>query len=155
MVGADLYQLRPVGGLGTLEASAELRFDFSEGLFGGAAFVDVGQVWPQGLSLDDLEVSPGVGVRYNSVFGPVRLDLAYSFRARSRCRWSPPRSGPSLPARTTRRIESTWGSPAPRLPIDWVVSEDLALLDPAVLFGADPGFSFRRFQLHFSLGQAF
>ena len=39
--------------------------------------------------------------------------------------------------------------------IDWIVSEDLAILGPRVLFGEDPGFSFRRFQLHFSIDQAF
>jgi len=35
------------------------------------------------------------------------------------------------------------------------VSEDLAVQGLPVLFGDDPGFSFRRFQLHFSIGQAF
>ena len=43
----------------------------------------------------------------------------------------------------------------PRELIDWVVSEDLALLRPPVLFGDAPGFSWRRFQLQFSIGQAF
>ena len=155
LVGADLYQLRPVGGLGTLEASAELRFDFSGGLFGGAAFVDVGQVWPQGLSLDDLEVSPGVGVRYNSVFGPIRLDLAYSFRDQEPLPVVTSQIRPFVAGQDDPSDRIDVGLPGAAAPIDWVVSEDLALLDPAVLFGADPGFSFRRFQLHFSLGQAF
>lgn len=155
LVGAGLFQLRPIGGLGTLEASAELRFDFSGGLFGGAAFVDVGQVWPQGISLDDLEVSPGVGVRYNTVFGPIRLDLAYSFRDQEPLPVVTSQIRPFVPGRDDPSVRIDAGPPGTREPIDWVVSEDLALLRPPVLFGDDPGFSFRRFQLHFSVGQAF
>lgn len=155
LVGAEVFQLRPVGGLGTLEASAELRFDFSGGLFGGAAFVDVGQVWPQGLSLDDLEVSPGVGVRYNSVFGPIRLDVAYSFRDQEPLPVVTSQIRPFVPGLDDPSERIDVGATGAAEPIEWVVSEDLALLTPPVLFGDDPGFSFRRFQLHFSVGQAF
>ena len=155
LVGADVFQMRPVGGLGTLEASAELRFDFSGGLFGGAAFVDVGQVWPQGLSLDDLEVSPGVGVRYNSVFGPIRLDVAYSFRDQEPLPVVTSQIRPFVPGLDDPSDRIDVGAEGVAQPIEWVVSEDLALLHPPVLFGDDPGFSFRRFQLHFSVGQAF
>ena len=155
LVGADLFQMRPVGGLGTLEASAELRFDFSGGLFGGAAFVDVGQVWPQGLSLEGLEVSPGVGVRYNTVFGPIRLDLAYSFRDQEPLSVVTSQIRPFVHGQDDPSARIDVGTRGVPEPIDWVVSEDLALLAPPVLFGDDPGFSFRRFQLHFSVGQAF
>lgn len=155
LAGTDLYQMRPVGGLGTLEASAELRFDFSGGLFGGAAFVDVGQVWPEGLALNDLEVSPGVGVRYNTVFGPIRLDLAYSFREQEPLSVVTSQIRPFVPGKDDPSARIDVGASGVPEPIDWVVSEDLALLVPPVLFGDDPGFSFRRFQLHFSVGQAF
>ena len=43
---------------------------------------------------------------------------------------------------------------------EWVVTEALALLEPAVLYppqdgGALPLLSYRRFQIHFTIGQAF
>ena len=46
-----------------------------------AAFVDVGRVWQRGaevLSLDSLRVTPGIGVRFTTPLGPVRLDVAYN-----------------------------------------------------------------------------
>ena len=156
LAGSNLYQLRPVGGLATLEASAELRFELSDGLLGGAAFVDVGQVWPRGLDFDDLEVSPGVGVRYNTLFGPIRLDLAYSFRDHEPLQVVTSQIRPFVPNQDPESDRIDIGPPeSPGEFINWVVSEDLALLGPMVLFGDEPGFSFRRFQLHFSIGQAF
>ena len=152
----DLYQVRPIGGLATIEASAELRFALGEGVWGGAAFVDLGQVWPQGLTLEDLEVTPGVGVRYNTLFGPIRLDVAYSFRGREPLQVVTSQIRPFVPDDDDSAGRIDIGPPnAPAEFIDWVVSEDLALLGPPVLFGDDPGFSIRRFQLHFSIGQAF
>ena len=156
LAGSDLYQLRPVGGLATFGASAELRFRLTDGLLGGVAFVDVGQVWRRSMALDDLELSPGVGLRYNTPFGPIRLDVAYSFRDREPLqivtsqirRFDPTRDADS------DRINIASGDGAADY-IDWVVSENLALLDPQVLFGDEPGFSLRRFRLHFSIGQAF
>ena len=156
LAGSDLYQLRPIGGLATLEASAELRFELSDGLLDGAAFVDVGQVWPQGMALGDLEVSPGVGIRYNTLFGPVRLDVAYTFRDQEALQIVTSQIRPYVPSQDEQSDRIDIGpSHAPGEFIDWVVSEDLALLGPAVLFGDDPGFSLRRFQIHFSIGQAF
>lgn len=150
------FQVRPSGGLGTVEGSLELRFDITDGALGGAVFVDVGQVWPEGVEFDDIEITPGVGVRYNTLFGPFRLDIAYSFRGKeplqvvtSRIRPFDPGSDDPLDQINT----APKGSPAERIP--WVISEDLALLEPRLLFGDDPGFSFRRFQIHFSIGQAF
>ena len=152
----DLFQLRPVGGLSTLEASAELRFELAGGVLGGAAFVDVGQVWPRDPDLRDLETSPGVGVRYNTPFGPVRVDLAYSFRTREPLQVVTSRIRPYVPGQDAPadRIDVAPAGAPPQW-IDWIVSDDLAILEPPVLFGEDSGFSFRRFQLHFSIGQAF
>jgi outer membrane protein assembly complex protein YaeT len=50
------------------------------------AFVDVGQVYERTsrLSLDNIRVTPGVGVRIATPLGPVRLDLAYNGYARQR-----------------------------------------------------------------------
>lgn len=156
LAGSDLFQVRPVGGLATVEASAELRFQPTGGIWGGAAFVDVGQVWPRSISLDNLELAPGVGVRYNTLFGPIRLDVAYSFRGREPLPVVTSQIRPFDPARDSEsdRIYAGGGDGSGEF-LDWVVSDDLALLDPPVLFGDDAGFSLRRFQLHFSIGQAF
>ena len=153
---SDLYQLRPTGGLATLEASAELRFRLQGDALGGVAFVDVGQVWPQEISLDNLEVSPGIGVRYNTLFGPIRLDIAYSFREQEPLQVVTSQIRPFAPDRDDpdSRIDIA-ARGGPREPVDWVVSENLAILRPRVLFGNASGFSWRRFQLHFSIGQAF
>ncbi len=156
LLNPDLYQLRPVGGLAMLEASAELRFDLADGLVGGAAFVDMGQVWPERWTGAKLEVSPGVGVRYNTRFGPIRLDVAYPFRGPEPLQVVTSQIRPFDPGldRPGDRIDiAPQGAPEER--IDWVVSEDLALLGPKVLYGEDASFSFRRLQIHFSIGQAF
>ena len=156
LAGSDLYQVRPVGGLATLAASAELRFQLTGGLLGGAAFVDIGQVWKQKIASDNLEVAPGFGLRYNTLFGPIRLDVAYSFRDREPLPVVTSQIRPFDPGRDTDsdRIDIGTGD-GPAEFIDWVVSENLALLGPPVLFGDGGGFSLRRFQLHFSIGQAF
>lgn len=67
----------PIGGEALVETSVELRFPI-RGKFRGAAFVDAGNVWrePGDISLGDLRYSPGVGVRYETVVGPIRLDVA-------------------------------------------------------------------------------
>ncbi len=156
LADSSRYQVRPIGGLATIEANAEVRFALGDGIWAGAAFVDVGQVWPQGVTLDDLEVTPGVGVRYNALFGPIRLDVAYSFRGREPLQVVTSQIRPYSPGDDDPTDRIDIGPPdAPSEFIDWVVSEDLALLGPLVLFGDDPGFSIRRFQLHFSIGQAF
>jgi outer membrane protein insertion porin family len=67
----------PIGGNGLLEASVELRFPL-RGRLGGAAFVDGGNVWEKAgdISPGDLKYTPGVGVRYDTIVGPIRLDVA-------------------------------------------------------------------------------
>ena len=151
----DAFQLRPVGGRSTLEASAEVRFDLAE-VLGGVAFVDVGQVWPDAFALSAVEMSPGVGLRYNTPFGPIRLDLAYSFREQRRLQVITSQIRRYLPGRdeAASRIDIAPPGSAPE-PIEWVVDERLAVLDAAVAYGDGPGFSLGRFQLHFSVGQAF
>lgn len=67
----------PIGGNALLESSVEMRFPL-RGNLRGAAFVDAGNVWSDvdDWSLGDLEYTPGVGVRYSTPVGPVRLDVA-------------------------------------------------------------------------------
>ena len=126
------------------------------GLLGGAAFVDVGQVWPRRIAIENLEVAPGVGLRYNTLFGPIRLDVAYSFRDREPLKVVTSQIRPFVPGQDADSDRIDIGGPdGPGDFIDWVVSENLALLNPPVHFGDEAGFSLRRFQLHFSIGQAF
>ncbi|UCC73325.1 MAG: BamA/TamA family outer membrane protein [Gemmatimonadota bacterium] len=72
---------RPVGGENSIVANAELRVPFGAGRWVGVAFVDLGQVWTvrgEVSSADRLAWSPGVGIRYQSPVGPLRLDIGYN-----------------------------------------------------------------------------
>jgi outer membrane protein insertion porin family len=67
----------PVGGRALFETSVELRFPIS-GNLSGAMFVDAGNVWsdPDEMAIGDLKYTPGVGIRYRTPVGPIRLDVA-------------------------------------------------------------------------------
>jgi outer membrane protein assembly complex protein YaeT len=73
---------KPVGGTSLLEASVELRFPIRRPLE-GVVFVDAGQVdlAPHRWRLGDLAYAPGLGLRYHTPLGPVRLDFAFPLRA--------------------------------------------------------------------------
>lgn len=78
----------PTGGSSALVANLELRVPspvFSSRMQ-LTFFVDVGQVWDeaQGLyfSLGDLRVTPGVGLRFATPLGPVRIEAGYNGYAR-------------------------------------------------------------------------
>ncbi len=69
----------PLGGNSITEASFEARFRFQA--FGNdiglVPFVDVGQVYTSTLPrFDSLRVGAGLGLRYYTSFGPIRVDLA-------------------------------------------------------------------------------
>lgn len=68
----------PIGGRTLVETSAELRRAIV-GKLGGALFVDAGQVGLRDdrLPIDHLQVGVGVGVRYASPVGPIRVDLGF------------------------------------------------------------------------------
>ena len=147
----------PVGGTLVAEANLEARIR-AWGSSQIALFLDVGQVWNQAgdFSLGDLEATPGVGFRLLTPIGPVRLDVGYQFRNSTalpvitdQIRALTPEDDPDQ----FRVIKSPDGR-------QWVVTETLALLDPPVLYptengGELPRFSLRRFQFHFTIGQAF
>lgn len=66
---------RPIGGRGLFEASTELRYRF--GAFGVVGFVDAGSVSSGSLpSLEGTRFGAGVGGRYYTSFGPLRIDVA-------------------------------------------------------------------------------
>ncbi len=66
---------RPIGGRGLFEASTEVRYRFGD--FGVVGFVDAGSVNSGSLpSLSNTRFGVGVGGRYYTSFGPVRIDVA-------------------------------------------------------------------------------
>lgn len=65
----------PVGGRSLNEAAVELRYRF--GNFGVVGFVDAGQVYESSLPrFDDWRFGVGIGGRFYTNFGPLRLDVA-------------------------------------------------------------------------------
>jgi outer membrane protein assembly factor BamA len=72
----------PVGGRSLLEGSVEFRTPI-RGNFGGVVFLDVGEVrrQPHSWTVGDLQFGAGVGVRYYTIVGPLRLDLGFPFEA--------------------------------------------------------------------------
>jgi outer membrane protein assembly complex protein YaeT len=78
----SFLQTAPLGGNAVVVMNAELRFatPILPDRMRFALFVDVGQVWERGDSLNPvsgLRVTPGVGLRFSTPLGPVRLDAAY------------------------------------------------------------------------------
>lgn len=66
----------PTGGRGLLEVSAEMRWR-REGNLGYVAFVDGAAVSEdQGAAFRALRYSAGIGVRYDTIAGPIRFDIA-------------------------------------------------------------------------------
>jgi outer membrane protein assembly factor BamA len=153
-LGEGRFFSRPTGGDNLVEGSLELRFPVHQPHLRGAAFVDFGQVWDAQAetSLRDVRFTPGVGLRYSTPIGPVRVDLAYR----------PPRTE-RVPVITSalRPFDPDRDRPGDRLlgpdgeRIDWVALDELALLGPRLPLEEEQGFSWRRLQLHFSIGQAF
>jgi outer membrane protein insertion porin family len=76
------------GGNSLLVLNAELRCRIWGVLWGGT-FWDAGAVWDEegGIDLEDLRHSPGVGLRYLTPVGPIRLDWGYKL---SREPWERP-----------------------------------------------------------------
>jgi outer membrane protein insertion porin family len=68
----------PTGGNALLLGGAELRYNLTRS-FQLATFLDLGNVYPEigDLRLSDLRSSTGLGVRYMTPIGPVRLDWGY------------------------------------------------------------------------------
>jgi len=67
--------LDPIGGRSINEAAVEARYRF--GNFGVVGFVDAGQVYRGSTpTFSDLRFGAGIGARYYTNFGPMRLDVA-------------------------------------------------------------------------------
>ncbi len=76
-IGPRTASGRPTGGDGLLEASVELRLRFGAE-WGAVAFVDAAAVSEDGIAglIDHLSVGVGIGARYHTPIGAVRVDLA-------------------------------------------------------------------------------
>ena len=69
----------PLGGNSLLVGSFEVRYPIY-GDFGGVVFFDYGNVFADEWSfpLGDIKYAPGVGLRYDTIIGPVRFDVGYA-----------------------------------------------------------------------------
>ena len=73
----------PSGGNALIAAAVEARIDLTK-LLGLQVFAEIGNVFPRvsSLRLGDLRQVGGVGVRYRSPFGPLRLDWGFKLDKR-------------------------------------------------------------------------
>ncbi len=71
----------PTGGNAFLMQNLELRASLGKGI-GLVAFLDGGNVWRETNDIDLLEwkFTPGIGVRYRTPVGPLRLDYGYKLK---------------------------------------------------------------------------
>jgi outer membrane protein insertion porin family len=71
----------PTGGNAFLMGNMEMRSYLSRN-FGVAAFFDCGNVWVKikDMNPDDLKYTTGLGLRYNTPVGPLRLDYGHKLR---------------------------------------------------------------------------
>ncbi len=75
-VGPQFPDGNPEGGTGISAGTIELRQRFLQS-FGAVAFVDAGQVSPNGAPFtSNWHIGAGVGARYYTSVGPIRLDVA-------------------------------------------------------------------------------
>ncbi|MEL6666398.1 MAG: BamA/TamA family outer membrane protein [Pseudomonadota bacterium] len=75
-VGPRAADGTPTGGKGLLEVSGEMRWR-RDGPLGFVAFLDGASVVAnESANFDDVRYSGGIGVRYDTLVGPIRFDLA-------------------------------------------------------------------------------
>ena len=83
-IGPRFPSGRPTGGTAVTAATVEYRQRIGES-FGAAVFVDAGQVNTTSAPFTgDLRVGAGVGARYYTAIGPIRLDVAVPLDKRRR-----------------------------------------------------------------------
>jgi outer membrane protein insertion porin family/translocation and assembly module TamA len=147
---------RPTGGSELLEGNLEARISFGDSPASLATFLDFGRVWGENdprLTLEGMAFTPGIGLRYATPIGPIRIDLGYRGRTT--------RQLPVITSQVRPWVEGVDDPedrigyrPADNPGIDWVRRGDLALLEPRVRVGEGEAW-YRGLQLHFSIGQAF
>lgn len=145
------FQVQPVGGAVAFEGNIELRFPVYGDNLRGAAFIDFGQVWSDKAAVDFSQVvgTPGLGIRYFSPIGPIRVDLGY-YGGR----------GETVTVLTTEVCVKTGTAclePVPGVeydPTSLSKTRVLRTLDLPVLWNSRTSF-LDRLQIHLSIGQAF
>jgi len=74
-LGPKDIENRPIGGRSLVEAAAEVRYRFGD--YGVVGFVDAGQVYTSSTpGFDNLRYGVGLGGRFYTNFGPLRVDVA-------------------------------------------------------------------------------
>jgi outer membrane protein assembly factor BamA/autotransporter translocation and assembly factor TamB len=76
--GLRVGPVLPLGGNALFLMNAEYRFPIL-GAVGGAVFADIGNVFASRIRFDQLRYGAGVGIRYLSPVGPLRIDVARPF----------------------------------------------------------------------------
>ena len=85
MLGPVDAELDPIGGRSVVEFGIELRTRLTETI-GLVPFIEAGNVYEStlpDLSANEIRWSGGLGLRYFTAIGPVRLDIATPFRKRA------------------------------------------------------------------------
>jgi outer membrane protein assembly factor BamA len=143
----------PVGGAVLLEGNLEVRFPVAGDFLRAAAFIDFGQVWrtEESVRLGQLKWTPGLGIRYFSPIGPLRVDVGYN------------PGGSELLTVVTTEVCDDRNRPAPctdiqpdvmYVPGDLANRSKLQPLTTPVIWKPYRSFT-DRLQFHFSIGQAF
>jgi outer membrane protein insertion porin family/translocation and assembly module TamA len=136
---SDDFLPQPLGGNTLLAGSVEYRYPLGES-WTGAVFVDAGLVYGRRVNFppgDRAAITPGVGFRFQSPLGPVRIDIGIR-----------PGLVEELPV-----VTQTIG---PDGELVLVQLDRMKIYDP--LEGPAGGFFggfFRRLQIHLALGEAF
>ena len=141
---------QPTGGTRVIEGNLEYRFPLTARAFEGVTFVDFGYVWAEGQEarLSDLVWTPGLGVRYYSTIGPIRLDLGYRTPGGERLPVVTSQVEPCVPGGGAEACTEI----APG--VGFARAGELAVLQPSVSFDEDLSF-IQRLQFQFSIGQSF
>jgi outer membrane protein assembly factor BamA len=140
------FTARPLGGNVLAEGSVELRFPIWKAI-GGAVFVDGALVGERGLSdlgQASVAVTPGFGIRYKSMAGPIRVDLGYN-----------PNLSEDLPVVT--EVTGTGRAQIAGLQVLRLSDNQLVPAQRSFRSPRSPGVLglLTRFTLHLSIGQAF
>ena len=134
-----------------------MRFPILTSTIQGVGFVDVGQVWADRseVRFDQLEVTPGLGLRYLTPIGPVRVDVAYRMRGAEVLPVSTAGLRRFVPGTDDEgdRIIVDWAGGETRT-LDWLRTDDVSFLSQGATIGGSGSF-WSHLQLHISIGQAF
>ena len=141
---------QPTGGTRVIEGNFEYRFPLTARAFEGVTFVDFGHVWTEGqeVALSYLVWTPGLGVRYYSTIGPIRLDLGYRASGEEQLQVVTSQVAPCVPGGGIKVCTEI----APG--VGFTRAGELAVLRPSVSFDEDLSF-LQRLQFQFSIGQSF